>query len=126
MDGDLTKPEPGLFMVDRSTSIGSWPGIRPCEEAFLGRALRIDHRHHISNEEELERCLTPIGVKNWYGQGDGHSFEWGHATRVLGAEDAWFVRVPDIMEFVHKYGRCIISVNDDGYNHIEIYDGYRE
>jgi hypothetical protein len=39
---------------------------------------------------------------------------------------AWFIELTDIMAFVREYGDCVLSVNNAGFNCIEIYDDYRE
>jgi len=46
--------------------------------------------------------------------------------RDVGYSQAWFVELTDVMEFVREYGECVLSVDNDGFNCIEIYDDYRE
>lgn len=30
------------------------------------------------------------------------------------------------MEFVRKHGQCVVSIDNDGHESIEVYDDYRE
>lgn len=45
---------------------------------------------------------------------------------ISGYSRAWFVELTDIMAFVREVGECVLSVDSDGFDCIEIYDTHRE
>jgi hypothetical protein len=46
--------------------------------------------------------------------------------RDMGYSLAWFIELTDIMAFVREVGECVVFVDNDGFDCIEIYDTYRE
>lgn len=63
---------------------------------------------------------------DWFIRGTNHRIENGCICRDLEWEAGWFVEIPDVMDFVRQHGDCVVSIDDDGYESIEIYDDYRE
>jgi hypothetical protein len=119
---ELLKPSPGLFLCKRTSDVG----LRPCPDAFAAQIKLVDRR-----DTDDPRKIWPHYGQDawWYEKGDKHRVEGGKIVRELGTKVVWVVRLQGdsaIMSFIRQHGRCVLSVNDDGFNEIEIYDTYRE
>jgi len=115
---NIVTPEDNLFLVER-TSILGWD-VSPCDEAFSVEVINVDRRILRGDYTNY------IWYKQWYDKGTNHR-EWERGIcRDLGTKLKWAVRIDNIMEFVKKYGQCVIEIDLNGFNTIEIYDGYRE
>jgi hypothetical protein len=117
----IEKPEPGLFMANRSSLYSCTD--KPCKEAFPAEYLIVDRRN-VDDPKKLPYNRGTDG--DWYDLGSNHRLEGGNICRDMGWERRWFVRLEDIMAFVDKYGQCVIGRNLGGFATIEIYDHYRE
>jgi len=118
----LDDPQRGLFRVCMTS--GRSDTSPPCEGAVRYRT-RIIHRGLVDDPSKLP-STTGADVVDWFARGENHRVENGHICRDFGWEAGWFAEIPDVMEFVRQHGECIVSIDDDGYECIEIYDYYRE
>lgn len=113
------RPRPSLFLCRRTSTCGG----KPCDEAFEVVLVNTDTR----SCDDPKKILAHHGTDgDWYERGTNHRVEAGMIRRDLGTKTKWAVELPDVMPFVKKYGDCVVGVNDDGFNEIEIYDDYRE
>ena len=122
----LTAPVKGLFAVHR-TSNSITPDdedpVPPCDGAFACEIRRIDRRYC----DDPKKVPFNKGTSDWwYADGANHRVENGCICRDMGWCLRWFVEIPDVMEFVRKNGTCVVSIDRDGHEEIEIYDDYRE
>jgi hypothetical protein len=109
----ITKQWNGLFRVSRTSIFVEDLDVPPCDGAFLGKYMQIDRRRVKTDSDSFQEF--------WKSQGSNHRVENGYHCREI--EDVkWFVEIPDIMEFVKKHGECVISIDGNGFNCIEIYD----
>lgn len=116
----IVNPGPGLFVV-RRTSL--WNDEKPCDKAFEADVMHVDRR----NVDDPKKIPAHGGTDgDLYQRGENHRVENGCIRRDLGWQRKWFVRIDDVMEFVDKYGQCVLSRDDSGFATIEIYDDYRE
>jgi uncharacterized membrane protein len=116
---EITKPRNGLFKVSRTSIFVEDLNVPPCDGAFLGKYMQIDRRRVSDNTD------SDSFQEFWKSRGSNHRVENGYHCREI--EDVkWFVEISDIMEFVKNHGECVISIDGDGFNCIEIYDYYRE
>jgi predicted esterase YcpF (UPF0227 family) len=94
--GQIVKPRQGLYLCNRTS--GKEP---PCDDAFRVIFERVAHL-----------CCRDVteNVNN----------------RTVKIEKAWAVEVTDMQEFVSRHGDCVVTLNNDGFHTIEIYDDYRE
>lgn len=118
----LSGPRRGLFRVKRS-SIRSIEKTCPCDEAVQYMTLIVDRRD-VDDPKKL-RCNKGTDG-DWWIRGTNHRIENGCICRDFGWEAGWFVEISDVMDFVRKHGDCVVSIDNDGYETIEIYDDYRE
>jgi hypothetical protein len=117
---DVTvRPRPGLYVCSRTSAYGE----RPCDEAFEISLVNTDTRA-CNDPKKIPANAGTDG--DWYERGTNHRVEGGMIRRDLGTKTEWAVEILDILQFVQDYGPCILSVDVDGINIIEIYDDYRE
>lgn len=109
--------------ICRRTS-GGWKD-KPCEEAYEKPVVSID----IRTVDDPAKVKAYIGEPTdwWYSTGTNHRVEHGQIVRDMGEEIVWVVDIDNILDFIKKYGECVISYYIH-YNmfQIEIYDDYRE
>lgn len=118
----LSAPVRGLFRVKRSSARlgGHTP---PCEGAVQRMTVIVDWRY--TDDPKKLRCNKGTDG-DWWIRGTNHRIENGCICRDLGWQAGWFIEIPDVMDFVRQYGDCVVSIDEDGYESIEIYDDYRE
>lgn len=113
----LYEPRRGLFRVRRTSD---WNGKGPpCDGAKLYRIIDVDVRT-VDDPKKIPAHRGTDG--DWYQRGENHRVVNGCIARDVGWQQAWFVEIPDVMEFARKHGRCIVEVDRDGHDCIEIYD----
>lgn len=113
-------PPERLFMVSRTTSWDSKPcdNARQCEYTYIDRRWVNDPAKVPAHKGDS---------KWWYGEGTNHRIESGKIVRDRGTTESWFTEISDLMEFVRYHKEpCIFSIDEDGFQEVEIYDGYRE
>ncbi len=108
----IITPRTGMYKVSR-TSVWN-EEVQPCEDAWLFLCLSVDER----------TTSDPQKVQGWYKNGENHRMVNGHICRDF-FRPAWFVEVPDLVEFVREHGTIVLSLDGD-FPEIEIYDNYRE
>lgn len=96
---------------------------KPCKGAIRVDAVYVDERE-TSDPKKIPAFNGTDG--DWYTEGTNHRVERGHIKRDLDREKVWAVKVKDIAAFVAKHGQCVVSINNEGWLTIEIYDDYRE
>lgn len=112
------------FLITRTSE---WGDGKPCEEAYAAPAIFVDRRTVPTIKEAKKR----FWFKNWYEGGTNHREENGMIACDRPPRNKWFVEIDnldDLVEFIHKHGRVVIS-SDSHYKdeaEIEIYDDYRE
>jgi hypothetical protein len=115
----ITEPRHEIFLCSR-TSV--YDGC-PCEDAFQILIPCIDCRA----VDDPKKVPAYHGQESWwYEEGTNHRVENGLIYRDMPPIKVWAVKLSNIMDFVSKYGECIVSVSRQGYQEIEIYDSYRE
>ena len=113
------------MIVSRTTEFDD--DVSPCDEAVKGDYVRIDER----TTDDPAKIRARNGESDWwYEDGGNHRVEDGHIMRDFD-DTCWFVEIPDLqslIEFVSKYGECVIgpAFRNRNRTEIEIYDGYRE
>lgn len=109
-----------LFSVTRTSSYVG----KPCEEAYEIEVKKVDTR----SCDCPSKILFYKGTTSWwYREGTNHRVENGFIKRDLGTKRIWVVELDDILEFVSKYGECVLSYDSDLDMYcFEIYDDYRE
>lgn len=117
----ITSPRDNLFIVKQTSRYGSEK--IDCEEAVL-HEIRVTDRRNCDDPKKIPFNNGTDG--DWYIIGENHRVENGGICRDLDWKQVWFAENVDIMRFVWKYGQCVVSINEDGYQTIEIYDSYRE
>lgn len=119
-----------LFLVKRTSEPDET--VPPCEEARQIPITAYDIREAAS-PEEIE-YYRDYGVDKWYNEGGYYDHcvnEHGRIQRSYKLH-VFVVNVEDMNElvaFLHKYGRMIISTDysyGTGFPTLEIYDDYRE
>ena len=122
----LLAPTKGFFSVNRTSSCDrpdDEDSKPPCDGAFPCEVMRIDRRYC----DDPKKVPYNKGTSDWwYEKGSNHRVENGYICRDMGWWKQWFVEIPDVMEFVRKNGTCVVSIDRDGHESIEIYDDYRE
>lgn len=109
------------FVVTRTSECGDFD-TPPCSEAELGSLVSTER-------------VTVDYFKNYgYSSDDWH--KWGRNHRIEGEyicrdydEEFWFITIYSIDEligFVKKNGKVVVSIGEDNDPLIEIYDDYRE
>jgi|GEM_PF-1836602 len=58
--------------------------------------------------------------------GDSPPCEGAYKATFIGGGSAWMIEIPNLLEFVEEYGRCVIHKKDRGYTRIQIYDDWIE
>jgi len=112
--------EKDLFIVSRASSYGDDP---PCDNAFQLEVINVDVR----NTDDPKKIPANRGTDgNWYVLGTNHRVVNGKITRELGTRKEWVVSIKNILEFVDKYGACVIGKTNNGDYTITIYDDYIE
>ena len=114
------KPRKGLYLCSRTSG---YTNVPPCDEAFLSTVI-MTHTRSCDDPKKIPAHRGTDG--DWYTKGTNHRVEGGMIKRDLGTREAWAVECSDLMAFVDKHGRCVISRDIDGFCEIEIYDDYRE
>lgn len=114
----ITKPSKKLFLLNRTSGLSSADEI---EGAFYINKIIVESWNYDSHEKILINGFA----YEWYKKGTNHRTENGKIFRDIGVEQFISIKINNVMEFVQKYGECIVSIKD-GYNCIEIYDDYRE
>lgn len=121
----VVEPRLGLYLVDRTCCPSC--DEKPCEEAFQVQITDVDCRYTDDPRKVLMYNDPKCGW--WYKHGTNHRVEGGMIKRDFGISRVWVVKIEqlaDLMEFIKKYGDCVLSSRRDGFGKIEIYDGYRE
>lgn len=122
----LLAPTKGFFSVGRTSSCSRTDdedAKPPCDGAFPCEIMRIDRRYC----DDPKKVPYNKGTSDWwYEKGSNHRVENGCICRDMGWWKQWFVEIPDVMDFVRKNGTCVVSIDPDGHESIEIYDDYRE
>lgn len=112
-------PQPGLFVVSRTSSSLS----KPCDEAFEAETMQVDRR----NVDDPKKIPANRGTDgDWYSIGTNHRIVDGNICRDIGYMVGWFAKIDDPLTFADKYGPCIIGRDHRGFATIEIYDDCRE
>lgn len=120
-DIPITVPRDGLFKVSRTSHTYSKP--QPCYAAMVLYFKKVDRRQ-VDDPSKVQ--FYKGDTSWWYDVGSNHRVENGCICRDMGTAKDWFIEITDIMDFVRKHGECVVSIDDDGFNCIEIYDYYRE
>jgi len=118
----VVMPRSGLFKVFRTSSSGYRSDEPPCRNAVSYKFVHVDRR----SASDPSKVIPNEAHAWWYGEGANHRVEKGKICRDIGYSSSWFVELTDIMAFVREYGECVLSVDSDGFDTIEIYDYYRE
>ena len=119
-DIPITVPRDGLFIATRTSIFVDDGTVSPCDGAFLARCMQVERRRVGDNTGDADF------EEWWKSKGSNHRIENGYFCRDIGYATKWFIEITDIMDFVRKHGECVVSIDDDGFNCIEIYDYYRE
>ncbi len=116
-----TKCNDGFCIVQRTSDC--LQDQCPCEGAERRSIARIDRRI----VDDPAKVPAFIGQRDWwFKEGTNHRIENGGIARDMGSTEVWMMDVADVWDFVRKHGDCIVSINDDGFRCVEIYDDYRE
>ena len=108
-----------IFRISRSSTYLS----KPHPDAFEKPVIVVDRRC-VDDPKKIPFNDGTDG--DWYIKGTNHRIENGSICRDMGFENDWFIEISDIMQFVRDNGRCVVDIDDDGFNTIEIYDSWRE
>lgn len=119
-DIQIMVPRDDLFIVTRTSIFVDDETVSPCDDAFLARCMQVHRRRVGDNTEDAD-----FG-EWWKSKGSNHRVENGHFCRDVGFATKWFIETTDIMKFVRKHGECVVFIDSEGFNCIEIYDYYRE
>lgn len=115
-------PRSELFKVSRTSDTSS-KKQQPCDGAVVYRSMQVDRR----TVDDPAKIDWYKGDRSWwFDTGSNHRVENGCICRDVGLRNDWFIEIQDIMEFVKRHGECVVSIDSDGFNCIEIYDYYRE
>lgn len=120
MANKLTKPAKNIFLVSRTSIYDD--DVKPCDEAVEIYVKNIDSRA----VDDPSKLVWKPTADTWYDTGTNHRVENGKIKRDFGERKEWAIKTNNIFDFVKKYGSCIINIDVDGFNTIEIYDDYRE
>ena len=117
----LAMPIDGIYLISRSSFyIEDNP---PCDEAYQIETLDVDRR----NVDNPKKIPVHLGRDTWwYEKGENHRVENGSICRDVGFSKKWVVKIDNMVEFIKKYGTCVIDIDFDNWMTIEIYDDYRE
>ena len=121
----VVKPRSDLYIVSR-TSCPSYDD-KPCEEAYQVQITDVDCRW--TDDPRKVLIYNDPKCDWWYKHGTNHRVEDGMIKRDAGINTVWVVKIEqlaDLMEFIKKYGDCVLSRRRDGFAEIEIYDDHRE
>ena len=117
----VTSPIQGMAKISRTSC---WHEEKPpCDGAVRFEVMSVDRRR-VDDPKKIPANKGTDG--GWYTRGENHRIEDGCICRDLGWREEWFIEVDDVFGFAEKHGRCIVSVDEDGWKCIEIYDDYRE
>lgn len=117
----ITKPAKNLYIITRTSAWGNDPEVK---DAYKINIIKTDVR--------TVDCPSKIPAYRhkdtswWYNEGTNHRAIDGCIARDMGIKEAWAVKIKDLIAFVQEYGQILLSVDINGYSHIEIYDDYRE
>lgn len=116
----LEKPRTGLYRVTRPGCYyaGAPDGVPPVTGASIYEFATTDSR---SVDDPRKVPAYKGDDKWWYADGANHRVENGMICRDF-FHKAFFVEVPDLLEFVRQHGRCMIDIDDRGFGKIEICD----
>lgn len=107
-----------IYKVKRTSCISG----KPCEEAVEVRLETLE------KYDLLAFSYKPFWYRErWGDSGINHGQDADHVWRTN--VETWYkIDLPDseILGFVKKYGKVVISIDPCGHPCIEIYDGYRE
>lgn len=117
----LVTPRRGLFQI---TKTSLWDDDCPPVEGAMRFQVRVVDRRNVDDPTKIPAHRGTDG--EWYDHGENHRVENGMICRDMGWRIKWFVEIADVMEFVEKHGRCVVSIDAGGHEAIEIYDDYRE
>jgi hypothetical protein len=110
---NIFRPEKDLYIVRRTSLYSS---ECPCEECIEVTVIKTVI--HCKNDLF---CHSP--------QSKDKYFNYRRINDVTLKDTMvteWVATVPDLIDFIEKYGVCIISKNRAGYYELEIYDDSRE
>lgn len=112
------------FLVNRTSCWSD--SCKPCAEAKQTSYVYYDWR----TVNDPKKLTYHNALNDWYSHGENHRVERGNIVRDLPHDNGWsvdFETMDDLLKFVNKYGRVVVS-NWDDHNlpMIEIYDDYRE
>ena len=112
----ITRPEKDLYIVRRTSLVGSNCALSPCEECVSATVIKT-----VIHYRDESSCHSPRPKDKYfnYRRIDNVNLKDTMVTE-------WVATVPDLIAFIEKYGSCIISKNRAGYYELEIYDDYRE
>ena len=114
---NITKPRDGLYLCRRA-SIGY--SDKPCDESFEIEVIEVDER---TTDDHRKIPCYKNNPEDWYKNSFNHRVENGRIRRDM-VRTAWAVEIVNSLDFVKKYGRCVIEFDDAGYANIKIYDDY--
>ena len=114
------------------TRTGQYGDGKPCEEASLEHATRIDYR----TCKTIEEAKMKPWIKQWHEGGINHREANGMiACHSLTKSVIWTMEIntiDELLKFIEQHGEVVIGeyyvsyIEHPGIIRIEIYDGYRE
>ena len=106
----IARPFSGLFIVKYIEG-------HPCSDAFPVNLMQVDCR----NVDDPKKIPANDGTDgDWYKEGSNHRVKDGKIYRDLGWAEEWVVLLDDMMDFVDKYGRCLVDRDHRGFATIRI------
>lgn len=117
----LVTPRRGLFRV-RKTS--HWDEESPPVDGAVLFETQVIDRRNVDDPKKIPAHRGTDG--DWWDRGENHRVENGMICRDMGWRLEWFIELADVMEFVRQHGQCVVSIDNDGHESIEVYDDYRE
>jgi len=116
----LVVPVDGVYLVSRTTA---WKdNTRPCEEAYKVETLDIDIRN--CNNPRKIPSHKDMDDSWWYKNGTNHRVENGKICRDIGWSKKWAVKIDNLVDFIKKYGVCIVGIDVNNFLTLEISDDY--
>lgn len=103
-----------IFIVSKTSCVGG----SPCDEAVEFTYTFVQS----ASDDDLK-----IFGDNWHKRGTNHRTHGDLYLRDLEVETGYYVKISNIVDFVDKYGDCVVGrCRLSGAITIEIYDTYRE